>query len=101
MQKSASHSQAYDEKSRRRLRDLSFKLPVLADPLAAPRPSGQGEPSLTLVAKAAVDGFINGDADAGTGRPPEPPDAKCIYRVLIAPHICWRVDAMGDASGIA
>ena len=43
MQESRADSQAYDENARRRLRALSFELAGLADPLAAPGPSGQGD----------------------------------------------------------
>ena len=43
MQESRANSQAYDENARRRLRALSFELAGLADPLAAPGPSGQGD----------------------------------------------------------
>jgi NAD(P)-dependent dehydrogenase (short-subunit alcohol dehydrogenase family) len=43
MQESRADSQAYDESARRRLRALSFDLVGLADPLAAPGRSGQGD----------------------------------------------------------
>ncbi len=43
MQESRADSQAYDENARERLRELSFELAGLADPLAAPGPSGQGD----------------------------------------------------------
>jgi hypothetical protein len=42
MQESRADSQAYDKNARRRLRELSFELAGLADPLATPGPSGQG-----------------------------------------------------------
>ena len=42
MQESRADSQAYDESARERLRALSFELAGLADPVAAPVPSGQG-----------------------------------------------------------
>ena len=42
MQESRANSQAYDENARRRVRELSFELAGLADPVAAPVPSGQG-----------------------------------------------------------
>ncbi len=43
MQESRADPQAYDESARKRLRALSFDLVGLADPLAAPGPSGQGD----------------------------------------------------------
>ncbi len=42
MQELRADLQAYDESARERLRALSFELAGLADPLAAPGPSGQG-----------------------------------------------------------
>ena len=43
IEESRADSQAYDENARRRLRALSFELAGLADPLAAPGPSAQGD----------------------------------------------------------
>ena len=43
MQESRADPQAYDEDARKRLRALSFDLVGLADPLAAPARSGQGD----------------------------------------------------------
>ena len=43
MQELRADPQAYDESARQHLRELSFELAGLADPLAAPGPSGQGD----------------------------------------------------------
>ena len=100
MQESRANSQAYDENARRTLARAELRACRSRRSLGGPGPIGTRRPSLTLVAKRRSRRLVNGDAIPGTVAP-EPPGAADIHRVLIAPHICWRADAMGHTSGVA